>query len=257
MSDEILKMEKLDEGSGTESGMGNCGKENSGSLSQWERSERVLGKESILSLHNKHVAVFGIGGVGGYVCEALARAGLGKLTIVDGDDVNITNINRQIIALHSTLDQPKVYVMKNRLVDINPDIDVEVKKEFFLPENSHEYDFTDFDYVADCVDMVTAKIEIIKKAKEAGVLIISSMGTGNKTDPLRFEIADISKTSVCPLAKVMRRELKKREIYDVPVLFSKEEPVKTGISEPGSLSFVPSAAGLIIAGKIIKDLIGK
>ena len=222
---------------------------------QFERTERVLGTDKVNSLHNRSVAVFGIGGVGGYTCEALARAGVGHLTIIDKDVVDITNINRQIIALHSTIGHKKTEVMKARLLDINPDIEVTVYDMFFLPETSDEIDFSRFDYVADCVDTVTAKLEIIRKAKEAEVQIISSMGTGNKLDPTKFEITDISKTSVCPLAKVMRRECKERGFFDVKVLYSKEEPVKTGVREPGSLSYVPSVAGLLIAGEIISDLI--
>lgn len=220
-----------------------------------ERTERVIGADAAGSLHNKTVAVFGLGGVGGYVCEALARAGVGHLYLIDHDTVSLTNLNRQIIALRSTVGRSKTDVMRERLLDINPDIELTVFDMFFLPENSDKIDFSGLDYVADCVDTVTAKLEIIKKSKEASVPVISSMGTGNKLDPGKFEIADISKTSVCPLAKVMRKECKDRGFHDVKVLFSKEEPVKTGIREPGSISFVPSVAGLLIAGEIIKDLI--
>ena len=182
---------------------------------------------------------------------------MGRLAIVDHDTVNITNINRQIIALHSTVGLKKTDVMKERLIDINPDIIVEDYDMFYLPENAGDIDIKKYDYVADCVDNVTAKLEIIKRAKENDIPIISSMGTGNKLDPTRFEIADIQKTSVCPLAKVMRKECKERGFLNVKVLYSKEEPVKTHTHAPGSISFVPSAAGLIIAGEIIKDLISE
>lgn len=225
--------------------------------SQFERIERVFGEDKVNSLHNKCVAVFGVGGVGGYVCEALARAGVGKLIIVDNDTVNITNINRQIIALHSTIGRKKTEVMKERLLDIYPEIIVDEKPMFFLPENSSEVSLAGVDYVADCVDTVTAKLEIIRCAKEAKVPIISSMGTGNKLNPSLFEICDIKKTSVCPLAKVMRKECRDRGFSDVKVLYSKEEPVRTGTRAPGSVSFVPSVAGLMIAGEIIKDLISE
>ena len=227
------------------------------SENQFERTERIIGEDKINSLHNKSVIVFGIGGVGGYVCEALARAGVGRIAIVDHDTVNITNINRQIIALHSTVGLKKTDVMKERLKDINPDIIVEDYDMFYLPENAQDIDIKRYDYVADCVDNVTAKLEIIKRAKENDIPIFSSMGTGNKLDPTRFEIADIRKTSVCPLAKVMRKECKERGFLNVKVLYSKEEPVKTHTHAPGSISFVPSAAGLIIAGEIIKDLISE
>lgn len=220
-----------------------------------DRTRMVLGDQKTYSLHNKSVAVFGIGGVGGYVCEALARAGVGRLFLVDNDEVNITNINRQIIALNSTIGMKKTYVMKNRILDINPDCSVETEEMFFLPENSAEIDFSKFDYVADCVDTVTAKLEIIRCAKEAGVKVISCMGTGNKLDASSFAITDISKTSVCPLAKVMRKECKDRGFTDVKVLYSTEQPVNAKERVPGSVSFVPSVAGLLIAGEIIKDLI--
>ena len=193
--------------------------------------------------------------MGGYVCEALARVGVGHLVLVDHDTVNITNINRQVIALHSTLGMKKTDAFLARLKDINPNIEVTVYDCFFLPENSSIIDFKKLDYVADCVDTVTAKIEIIIKCKEAGTPVISSMGTGNKLDPGQFQIADISKTEVCPLAKVMRKELKDRGIKKVKVLFSKELPVKTGLREPASISFVPPVAGLMIAGEIVRDLI--
>lgn len=224
---------------------------------QFDRTEKLIGKEESDSLRDKTVAVFGLGGVGGFVAEALARAGVGKLVIVDHDTVNITNINRQVIALHSTVGMKKTEAFSLRLKDINPDIEIEAYDCFFLPENSSMIDFKDFDYVADCVDTVTAKLEIIGKAKSCGVKVISSMGTGNKLHPEMFEITDISKTSVCPLAKVMRKECKDRGFKDVKVLFSREEPVKTGGRTPASISFVPSVAGLMIAGEIVRDLIVK
>lgn len=222
---------------------------------QWDRTAKLIGKEKVDSLHNKSVAVFGLGGVGGYVCEALARAGVGRLVLIDKDTVNITNINRQIIATHSTIGMKKTDAFYERLKDINKDLQIELHDCFFLPENSSIIDFKKLDYVADCVDTVTAKIEIIKKSREAGVPVISSMGTGNKLHPEMFEIADISKTSVCPLAKVMRKELKERGITKVKVLFSKELPVRTGDRTPASISFVPPVAGLMIAGEIVRDLI--
>ena len=221
----------------------------------FDRTEKLIGEDKVACLHNKTVAVFGLGGVGGYVCEALARAGVGHLVLVDHDTVNITNINRQVIALHSTLGMKKTDAFLARLKDINPNIEVTVHDCFFLPENSSIIDFKKLDYVADCVDTVTAKIEIIIKCKEAGTPVISSMGTGNKLDPGQFQIADISKTEVCPLAKVMRRELKERGIKKVKVLFSRELPVKTGLRTPASISFVPPVAGLMIAGEIVRDLI--
>ncbi len=229
-------------------------------LKQFERTSLVIGEDNVKKLNKSKVVVFGAGGVGSYVIEALARAGVGHLVIVDGDKVDETNINRQIIALHSTIGLPKVEVAKKRVMDINPNIEVQTREEFFLSESEDFFDET-IDYVVDAVDTITAKIEIIERAKKHNIPVISSMGTGNKLDPTRFEIADISKTSVCPLAKVMRKELAKRQIKDVKVLFSKEEPMKTsafsetGKPTPGSISFVPSCGGLIIAGEVIKDLI--
>lgn len=222
---------------------------------QFDRNEKLIGKEASDNLHSKTVAVFGLGGVGGFVAEALARAGVGRLVIVDHDTVNITNINRQVIALHSTVGMKKTEAFSLRLKDINPDIEIEAHDCFFLPENSSMIDFKGFDYVADCVDTVTAKLEIISRAKSCGVKVISSMGTGNKLHPEMFEISDISKTSVCPLAKVMRKECKDRGFKDVKVLYSREEPVRTGERTPASISFVPSVAGLMIAGEIVRDLI--
>lgn len=227
---------------------------------EFTRTAMLIGEDSVEKLSAVHIAVFGIGGVGGYVVEALARCGVGKFDLIDNDTVNITNINRQIIATHDTLGRYKTEVMKERILAINPDAKVNVHNTFYLPENSAEFDFAKYDYIVDALDTVTAKIEIIMNAKKAGTPVISSMGTGNKLDPTRFEIADIYKTTVCPLAKVMRRELKKRGIDRLKVLYSKEKPIKQQAEEgkkttPASISFVPSAAGLIIAGEIIKDLI--
>ena len=224
---------------------------------QFSRTKNLIGSDALEKLKNCHIAVFGVGGVGGYVVEALARAGVGKIDLIDSDCVDITNLNRQIIALHSTVGKLKVEVMRDRILDINPNADVNVFPILFLPENSAQFDFGKYDYVVDAVDTVTAKIELILKCQEFGTPIISSMGTGNKLDPTKFEITDIYKTSVCPLAKVMRYELKKRGVKKLKVLFSKEEPRKNEADPrtPMSISFVPSAAGLIIAGEVIKDLI--
>ena len=234
---------------------------------QFERTGLLIGDGNVDNLADAKVAVFGVGGVGGYVVEALARSGVGRFVLIDKDTVSVTNINRQIIALHSTVGRPKVQVMKERILDINPDAKVETKECFFLPDNADEFDFSEYSYVVDAVDTVTAKLEIIVRAKEAKVPVISSMGAGNKLDPTRFQVTDIYKTSVCPLAKVMRRELKKRGIKKLKVVYSKELPVKPEINEeilkenenkrqaPGSIAFVPSVAGLIIAGEVIKDLI--
>ena len=221
-----------------------------------ERTSYLIGEDGVALLENKHVALFGVGGVGGYVAEALGRAGIGALTLVDRDTVSVSNINRQIIATYDTVGRSKTEVMAERLHSINPELKVECRDCFFLPDTAVSFDFTDYDYVVDAVDTVTAKLELVKRAQEAGVPIISCMGTGNKLDPSRFEISDIGKTSVCPLAKVMRRELKKRGITKLKVLYSKEEPIKHEAGAvPGSISFVPSVAGLMIAGEVIKDLL--
>lgn len=221
-----------------------------------ERTMYLIGEDGVELLGNKHVAVFGVGGVGGYVAEALGRAGIGAITLVDKDTVSISNINRQIIATYDTVGQKKTEVMAARLRSINPDIRVACRDCFFLPDTAEEFDFSEYDYVVDAVDTVTAKLELVKRAGEAGVPILSCMGTGNKLDPGRFEITDIGKTSVCPLAKVMRRELKKRGITRLKVLYSKEEPIKHEAGAvPGSISFVPPVAGLMIAGEVIKDLL--
>lgn len=220
---------------------------------QFERSRLLLGEEALERLREKTVAVFGIGGVGGYVAEALARTGVGTLHLIDNDRVSTSNINRQVIALHSTVGRYKTEVMRERILDINPQAEVIIHNCFFLPENADSFTFSGYDYVVDAVDTVTAKLEIIMRAKEAGIPVISSMGAGNKLDPSLFEVADIYETSVCPLARVMRRELKKRDIKKLKVVYSKEEPLKQRI--PGSVAFVPSVAGLLIAGEVIRDII--
>lgn len=218
---------------------------------QFERTERIIGKEAQNKLKNARVIVFGIGGVGSYVCEGLARAGVGSITLIDKDCVDITNINRQIPALHSTLGKAKTQVMADRIRDINPDCRIYTRELFYLPENRDSIAFASYDYVVDAVDTVTAKICIIEEAKAACVPVISSMGTGNKLDASGFIITDIENTKVCPLAKVMRKELRNRNITDVKVIYSEEEPKGQG----GSISFVPSVAGLMIAGEVVKDLI--
>jgi tRNA A37 threonylcarbamoyladenosine dehydratase len=228
-------------------------------MSQFERTELLIGTNSVEKLKKMKVAVFGIGGVGSYVVEALARCGIGSFDLIDKDVVSESNINRQIIALHSTVGIAKVEVAKKRILDINPCAIVNTYETFFLPENAKEFDFVQYDYVIDAVDTVSAKIEIIRKAKEANVPVISCMGTGNKLNPLEFKIADISKTSVCPLARVMRKELSKRGIQNVKCLYSTEKPVNSGAQEhgkpiPASISYVPSVAGLVIAGEVIRDL---
>ncbi len=234
-------------------------------IEQFAREQLILGKEGVEKLLSSSVAVFGIGGVGSYVAEALGRAGIGKLALFDHDTVSLTNLNRQLIALHSTIGRRKTQVMKERLLDINPAVSVTEYPVFFTEENADEFDFSGYDYIVDAIDTVSSKLLLIERAKAAGVPIICSMGTGNKLDPFLFEITDIEKTSVCPLARVMRRELKKRGISGVKVLFSKEEPrelYRDGLEEeqkgsrpaPGSVSFVPSVAGLMIAGAVIRDL---
>ncbi|MBQ8791901.1 MAG: tRNA threonylcarbamoyladenosine dehydratase [Ruminiclostridium sp.] len=226
----------------------------------YKRTSMLIGEEKVNILKKKTVAVFGVGGVGGYVAEALARVGIGHIVLIDKDEVSDSNRNRQIIALTSTIGRPKVEVMKERILDINPGARVTAKQCFFLPETADEFDFSDYDYVVDAVDTVTAKLLIIERCKQACVPVISSMGTGNKLDATAFRVADIYKTSVCPLARVMRRELKKRGIDSLKVVYSEEEPIATnqesehGKPVPGSVSFVPSVAGLIIAGEVIKDI---
>lgn len=224
------------------------------------RTELLLGREALDRLSGARVAVFGIGGVGGYVCEALARSGVGKFDLVDSDRVSITNLNRQIIATWKTIGQYKTDAMRERILEINPGADIRLHRCFFLPENAGEFSFEDYDYIVDAVDTVTAKIGLVMKARESGVPVISSMGAGNKLDGSRFRVADLYETKVCPLAKVMRRELRKRGVDSLKVVYSEEEPVQPrGETEaelriPGSVAFVPSAAGLLIAGEVVKDL---
>lgn len=227
-------------------------------MENWQdRTTALIGNESVNRLNSSKVFVFGIGGVGGHVVEALCRAGVGEFVLVDKDEVSITNINRQIIATSDTVGKYKTEVMQERIKSINPEAKVTCINEFYLPENADTIDFSDADYVIDAVDTVTAKIEIIRRAKLADVPVISSMGTGNKLDVSKFKVADISKTSVCPLAKVMRKELKERGIFGVKVLYSTEEPLKTDLGRtPASISYVPACGGLMIAGEVIKDLIG-
>lgn len=220
---------------------------------RFSRTEALLGEQAMEKLKKARVAVFGIGGVGGHVVEALVRSGVGAVDIVDSDKVCMSNLNRQIIATESCIGKYKVDVMKERILDINPEAVVNVHKCFYLPETKDEFDFSQYSYVVDAVDTVTAKIQLVMEAAEAGVPIISSMGAGNKLDPTAFQVADIYKTSVCPLAKVMRRELKKRGIKKLKVVYSREQPVVKN-AVPASVAFVPSVAGLIIAGEVIKDL---
>ena len=227
---------------------------------EFSRSALVLGDDSMKKLSSSHVIVFGLGGVGGYVVEALARTGVGHLDLVDNDEVSLSNLNRQIYALHSTVGKDKVDVAADRVLDINPDCIVTKHKIFYLPETADQINLSDFDYIVDCIDTVSAKIELVMRAKEADVPIISSMGTGNKLDPSKLKIADVSKTSVCPLARVMRQELRKRGIYHLKCVFSTEEPATVSIESgsrhvPGSVAFVPSVTGLMLAGEVIKDLI--
>ena len=231
---------------------------------EFSRTAYVFGDGSIEKLNKAKVAVFGVGGVGGYICEALARAGVGEIDIFDRDSVSLSNINRQIIALHSTVGRAKVDVMKERMQDINPNCKVNAYNVFYLPENADDFDLSRYDYIADAVDTVSAKLEIAERAYKKGIPVISAMGAGNKTDPTMFEVADIANTSVCPLARVMRRELKARGVKKYKVVYSKEEPKKnnafdseSGKAIPGSLPYVPSAMGLIMAGEIIKEIIEK
>ena len=220
---------------------------------RFSRTEALLGEKAMERLKKARVAVFGIGGVGGHVVDALVRSGVGAVDIVDSDKVCLSNLNRQIIATESSIGKYKVDVMKERILDINPEAVVNVHKCFYLPETKDEFDFSQYSYVVDAVDTVTAKIQLVMEAAEACVPIISSMGAGNKLDPTAFQVADIYKTSVCPLAKVMRRELKKRGIKKLKVVYSREQPVVKN-AVPASVAFVPSVAGLIIAGEVIKDL---
>lgn len=230
---------------------------------KFTRTALLLGEAGLHKLEQASVIIFGVGGVGGYVAEALARSGVGHLTLVDKDVVSESNINRQIIATMKTIGRPKTEVMKERIAEINPEAVVDIYHCFYLPETAEQFDFKKYDYVVDAVDNVTAKIELVLRAREAGVPIMASMGAGNKLDASRFEVADIYRTSVCPLAKVMRRELKKRGVDSLKVVYSKEEPIKNDApgeegrrSTPGSVAFVPSVAGLILAGEVVKDICG-
>lgn len=229
----------------------------------FSRFELLVGNEAIEKLNHSHVLVFGVGGVGGYVVEALVRSGIGHITIVDNDEVSYSNLNRQIIATQSTIGRKKVDVMKERILSINPDCDVRTLETFYLPENADEIDLTEYDYIVDAIDTITAKIELALRSEKLKVPLISSMGTGNKLNPAMLEVTDIYKTSVCPLAKVMRRELKARRVKHLKVVYSKEVPIKPQVSSeqtskrtvPGSTSFVPSSAGLLIASEVVKDLL--
>lgn len=228
-------------------------------MSEWDaRTRLLLGDEAVLRLREKRVAIFGIGGVGGYVCEALVRSGIGAFDLVDKDTVSLTNLNRQIIATRKTIGRYKAEVMKERMLEIRPDVEVRVHNCFFLPENAGEFDLKEYDYIVDAVDTVTAKIELVLRAREYGVPIISAMGAGNKKNPALFQVADIYETKICPLARVMRRELKKRGVEHLKVVYSTEPPVKPLVSgedrTPGSLAFVPAAAGLVIAGEVVREL---
>ena len=250
-------------------------------LNQFSRTELLFGKEAMDILENSRVAVFGVGGVGGYTVEALVRSGVGAIDVIDDDKVCLTNLNRQIIATRKTIGKYKVEVMRDRILEINPDAKVNVHKCFFLPENADEFPFEEYDYIVDAVDTVTAKISLVMKCQETGTPIISCMGAGNKMDASAFKVADIYKTKVCPLAKVMRRELKKRGVKKLKVVYSEENPMTPiedendncknncicppGVQRtclqrravPGSMAFVPAVAGLIIAGEVVKDLIGE
>lgn len=240
---------------------------------QFSRTELIIGKEAVQKINKSKVAIFGLGGVGSFVVEALVRAGVQNFILVDNDVVSESNLNRQIIATFKTIGKPKVEVAKERILEINPNAKVEIYQEFFMPDSKEFFD-ENIDYIVDCIDTVTAKIELVVRADRLNIPIISCMGTGNKLDPTKFEVTDVYKTSVCPLAKVMRKELKQRNIKALKVVYSKEEPIKPKLSEetscnfkekdsqtttkkqvPGSVSFVPSVAGLIIAGEVIKDII--
>ena len=235
-------------------------------IEQFSRTEILLGAEAMEKLYNARVAVFGIGGVGGYTVEALARCGIGALDLIDSDTVSVSNINRQILATHSTVGKLKVDVAKARVLDINPNCDVKTYPCFYLPDTADQFDFTQYDYIVDCIDTVTGKLKLVERAVAAGTPIICSMGTGNKLDPSAFQVADISKTTMCPLARIMRKELKKRGINHLKVVYSQEEALTpVGTEEecallgkrqiPGSTAFVPGTAGLILAGEVIKDIV--
>ncbi len=221
----------------------------------YERTALMLGEEAVKKLNGSRVAVFGLGGVGGHAVDALARAGVGTLDLIDNDKVDPTNINRQLIALHSNIGRYKTEAFSDRIRDINPDITVNIHNVFFLPENSSDFDFSQYDYVIDAIDTIAAKVELARLCDLSGTKLISCMGAGNKLDPTRFEVSDIYKTEVCPVAKAMRKRLKDLGIKKLKVVYSKEQPFKSGSRTPGSISFVPSVAGLILAGEVIKDLI--
>jgi len=249
-------------------------------LNQFSRTQLLLGPDTMEYLYSKKVAVFGIGGVGGYVCEALVRSGIGAFDLIDDDKVCLTNLNRQIIATRKTVGEYRAEVMRDRMLEINPDAKIEIHKCFFLPENADDFPFSEYDYIVDAVDTVTAKIELVMRAQKEGVPIISAMGAGNKMDAGKLKIADIYDTKICPLARVMRRELKKRNVKKLKVVYSDEQPIRPledmsiscrthcicppGAQHkcterrdiPGSTAFVPAVAGLLIAGEIVKDLCG-
>ena len=223
----------------------------------FSRTERLIGEDALQKLKNSNIIIFGLGGVGSYTAEALARSGIGKMTVVDKDTVDITNINRQLYALRSTVGKPKAEVAKARILDINPECEITAIQKMYLPENSEDFVLSQYDYIVDAIDNVTAKIDLAVKAEEFDIPIISSMGTGNKLDPAAFKVSDIYKTSVCPLCRVMRTQLKKRGVKKVKVVYSEEMPKTDGERTPASISFVPPAAGLIIAGEVIKNIIGQ
>lgn len=235
-------------------------------IEQFSRTELLLGEAAMKKLHASRVAVFGIGGVGGYTVEALARCGVGALDLIDSDTISVSNINRQLLATHSTVGKLKVDAARDRIWDINPACRVRTYPCFYLPDTAGQFDFTQYDYIVDCIDTVTGKLQLVERAYEAGTPIICAMGTGNKLDPAAFQVADISKTSMCPLARIMRKELKKRGISHLKVVYSQEEALTPAVDPkelersgkrqiPGSVSFVPGVAGLILAGEVIKDLI--
>ena len=236
-------------------------------INEFSRTELLLGADGMEKLKRARVAVFGIGGVGGYAIEALARAGIGALDLIDNDVISLTNINRQIIALHSTVGLPKTDVMAARVKDINPECEVRTYQTFYSPDTAEQFDFAQYDYIIDAIDTVTGKLALAVNAQKANTPIISSMGTGNKLDPTAFTVTDIYKTSFCPLARIMRKELRKRGIERLKVVYSQEEALTPeGVTEelpqgrrsiPGSVSFVPSAAGLILAGEVIKDIVNR
>ena len=235
---------------------------------QFSRTQMLLGEDAMEKLQKARVIVFGVGGVGGYTVEALARCGIGQIDLCDSDTVSVSNINRQILATHSTVGMLKVEAAKQRISDINPRCVVRTHPFFYLPDTADRFDFTQYDYIVDCIDTVTGKLQLVERAVAAGTPIICSMGTGNKLDPAAFQVADISKTSMCPLSRIMRKELKKRGIHHLKVVYSQEEALTPAVDEeelartgkrqiPGSVAFVPGAAGLVLAGEVVKDLIAK